>query len=238
MIGGIRISLSKPRFGAIRVEGQRIARDMERAALEATDLASKKAQKHIQAKMRAVGLGKLGNAVGQTSAKRKRNYPGSPYGVIFARGGDDTLAGGALEAYSQGTTIRPKNGNWLAVPTSAIPRVATVGGRRRRLTPERYKQAGLEQKIGKLIYIPVRQNLALLVVRNVSLSPKTGQAKRLGKRKPKTRGVPESYTTVFILIKQTRRAKRFDKDQIVRFYADRLPDYMARLMSDYQRKRP
>jgi hypothetical protein len=37
-----------------------------------------------------------------------------------------------------------------------------------------------------------------------------------------------------VLIKQTRRAKRFDKDEIIKFYANRMPDYMARVLAGYQ----
>lgn len=232
---GVRVTVRVPDIRSIRGDMERVLKENRRAAIDATDIASKKAQKHIQAKMKSVGLGRLSNAVGQTSSKRKRQTaPGrDPYGVIFARGGDESRAGGALEAYSQGTTIRPKNGEWLAVPTKAAPRFVTVGGKRRRLTPALWEAGGFNQRIGKLVFRQIRSNLALLVVRQVSLSPKTGQAKALGVRRPRTRIVPKGDTVVFILIKQTRRAKRFDKDDVVKFYADRVPDYMRRLIADY-----
>lgn len=231
----VSFKVSTPDFSALRAEGDRIQRLHKRAAFEVTDLTIQKAHKHVQAKMRSVGLGKLDRAVGWTSAKRKGQKDRTPYGVIFAKDGDDSLAGGALEAYSRGTTIRPQSGNWLAVPTPAAPRLVNAGGRRRRLSPSMWAAAGLNQKIGKLIFIRVNSNVALLVVRNVSLSAKTGQAKALGKRKPRTRIVPKKDTVVFILIRQTRRAKRFDKDEIVGMYAARMPDYMARTLQGYER---
>jgi hypothetical protein len=47
--------------------------------------------------------------------------------------------------------------------------------------------------------------------------------------------VPRGDTVVFVLIRQTRRGKRFDKDEIVQFYAGRMPDYMARTIAGYLR---
>ena len=234
----LSFSVRTPDTSVIRRDWERVRREHHRAALEVTELASKKAQRQIQAKMRGVGLGRLSNAVGQTSARQKRqtNPDRDPYGVIYARGGDESLAGGALEAYSQGATIRPRNGEWLAVPTRAAPRFVRVGGKRRRLTPSLWEKGGLNQRIGRLIFKRIRPNLAILTVRRVSLSPKTGQAKALGKSgRTRTRVVPKEDTVVFVLIKQTRRAKRFDKDQIVRFYADRMPDYLRRTLAGYNR---
>lgn len=221
----------------IRRDVQRIQKEHSRASQEAAEIASKKGQRHVQAKMRSVGLGKLANAVGQTSSKKKRrsDADGNAWGVIYARGGDESRAGGALEAYSRGVTIRPKQAEWLAVPTKAVPRFVTAGGRRRRLTPSLWEKAGLNTRIGKLVFKRIRQNLAILTVSKVSLSPKTGRAKALGKGRPRTRIVPKKDVVAFILIKQTRRAKRFDQHEIMRFYADRVPQYLKRLLAGYNR---
>lgn len=237
----VSFKVSTPDFSALRAEGDRIQRLHKRAAFEVTDLTIQKAHKHVQAKMRSVGLGKLDRAVGWTSAKRKGQKDRTPYGVIFAKGGDESLAGGALEAYSRGATIKAQNfywkgtGPWLAVPTKAAPRFVGAGGKRRRLTPFLWMSSGLNQKIGQLVFKQISASRALLAVRRVSLSAKTGQAKALGKRMPRTRIVPKNDTVVFILIKQTRRAKRFDKDEIVGTYAARMPDYMARSLQGYDR---
>lgn len=234
----VAFKVSKPDYTVLHQERDRFKKDQKRAAIEVADLAGEKMYRHTQAKMRSVGLGRLPNAVGFTSAKRKGGKYDpkyGPYGVMFARGGDESLAGGALESYSQGTTITPENGTWLAVPTAAAPRLVNVGGRRRRLTPARWKAVGLDQRIGKLIFRQIRSDLALLVVRKVSLSPKTGQAKALGKRAPRTRIVTDRDVVVFILIRQTRRAKRFDKDEIALLYHNRIPDYLSRVLAGYQR---
>lgn len=237
----VRLSTTKPDFSGLRREAERLKKLHDRAARDVTDIAIQKAHRHLQAKMRSVGLGRLDRAVGWTSAKRKAQRDKTPYGVIYAKGGDDSLAGGALEAYSRGTTIAAKhffwgrNGPWLAITAPAAPKYVSVGGKRRRLTPGLWRRTGMDARIGELKFVQLTPSKALLVVRNVSISPKTGQAKRLGARAPRTRIVAKGNTVVFILIRVTRRARRFDKDEIIGFYARRVPDYMARTLEGYQR---
>ena len=209
--------------------------DHRRAAVIATDRASREGVIALRQKMRAVGLGKLGNAVGQTSTLRKRqasNRGDDPYGVWFARGGDDSLAGGALESYSRGATIMPKAGKrWLWFPTAAIQRRVKIGDKRFRLTPARWIGSSLEQTVGKLEFRPLGPNRAVLVVKNVTLSPKTGQAKARGPRAPRTR-IPVKEVVAFVGIPFTRRTQRFDKDQVALVYSRRVPDYIAEALAD------
>lgn len=215
---------SVKRPGPARNDGARYARNIQTAALKATDRASKLAQGGIQRKMRAVGLGRLSNAVGQTSAWKKRQFDRNPYGVIYARGGDESLAGGALEAYSQGTTITGKGGGWLAFASEHMPR--KVG--RRRLTPALYNSSGLAARFGKLHFVPGKANFARLVIRGGTLSGK-GRI-----REPAKRGgrgiVKQKEVTAFILIKSTKREKRFDKDEEVAIYAAMVPAFIAEEM--------
>lgn len=231
-------SMKTPRIDQLFAQQYReIERDHRRAAIAVTDEASKKAQRHVQAKMRSVGLGKLANAVGQTSTLRSRQtgQGRNPYGVLFARGGDESRAGQALESYAYGASITARRGKWLAYPTEAAPRFIRTGGRRRRLTPAMWETGGLDQRIGKLVFIQTSANVALLVVRGVSLSPKTGQAKALGKRAPRTRIAAKGNVPVFVLIRRTQRSQRFDHHQIMKFYADRIPDYLRRTLEGYNR---
>lgn len=211
---------------------QLIARDKRRhsralytAAQNTTDEASRKLRSATQGKIRQVGLGKLAGAVGQTSSKRKRQQPKTPYGAVFARGGDKSRAGQALASYTKGATIIPRRGKWLAIATSAVPR--TIG--RRRTTPELYRKSGLQTSIGQLQFVRVRSNLALLVVRNVTLHPRTQRAKRAGKGTPRTR-VPKKQVVAFVLIKITRRAVRFNKDRLANQVANTMPDRLAKEM--------
>lgn len=201
-----------------------LSRDLRRAAVEATDRASREGRVDLQSRMRGAGLGKLGNAVGQTSTKRKGGA-GDPYGAWFARGGDQSLAGGALEAYSRGTTIRPE-GNWLWIPTKAIQRRIKIGAGRYRLTPARWIGSALEQTVGKLVFRQLSPTKAIFVVQKVSISTKTGRARAQSKRRSKTQ-IPTKEIIAFTGIKVTRRAKRFDKDQVAVAWSRRVPGFIA-----------
>ena len=203
----------------------RYKRALYRAAQEATDEASREAQGETKAKISAVGLGRLAGAVGQTSSKRKGQTPERPYGAIFARGGDKSRAGQALESYTRGATITARKGQWLAFATAAVPRTLN----RKRVTPLIYRRGGLQTRIGPLQFVPINSKLAFLVVKNVTLHPKTHRAQRAGKGTPRTR-VPAKQVVAFILIRVTRRAVRFNKDRVVAKVARTMPERLAEKM--------
>lgn len=219
----LKLTERRPNPRAISRPARAFAAAQQRAAHIAVDRASKAGQKRVQQKMKAVGLGRLGNAVGHTSSLRKgRRGERKPWGVIFAKGSDNSLAGGALEAYSRGTTIRPDDQEWLWFQTTAVPR--RIG--RYRTTPARYNASGLATTIGPLQFRRVGRNLAQLYIRNVTVSPKSGRAKARGERKTRTR-IPMKEIVAFVGIRWTRRAKRFDKDQLMRLAAQLVPKYMG-----------
>lgn len=195
----------------------------KRAVHIAIDRTSKLGQKRVQQKMKAVGLGRLSNAVGHTSSARKgRRGERKAWGVIFAKGSDKSLAGGALEAYSRGTTIRPTSQEFLWFQTTAVPR--RIGGKR--TTPALYNASGLTTTIGRLQFRRIGRNMAQLYIRNVTVSPKSGRAKAPGKGKTRTR-IPMKEIVAFVGIKMTRRAKRFDQHQIMRLATQLFPKYMG-----------
>lgn len=224
--------------------------DLRAAAVYATDRASREAQQGVQERISSSGLGRLSRAVGQTSLARKagalrgpsaqvKAFYGTqdPYGVIYARGGDDSLAGGALESYSRGSTIRPGPGKvWLAFPTNAVPRFISINGRRQRLTPELYLRSSLMQTIGRLEFKPLGNDRAIWVIKKVSVSPKTGRARAQGPRRTRTR-IAQKEVIAFIGIRVTRRAQRFNKDGVVGFYARRVPAYMEEFLAEAARGR-
>jgi hypothetical protein len=204
---------------------QRYMQDMGRAGRYAADRVSLKTQKDVKERMGEVGLGRLANAVGQSSAAKKRQA--GMWGVIYAKGkqGADDRGAGALEAYSKGVEIRARNGTWLAYATNAIPRLATTGGGRRRMTPKLYLSSGWVQRLGPLTFRPINPMLALLVVKDVTLHPRTGRAKPAGPGRTRTR-IPKKETVVFVLIRKTSRAQRFNEKDIARFNARYTPKYM------------
>lgn len=198
--------------------------DIRKAARIAVDRAANMSLDGIRAGMRGAGLGKLGFAVGESSAQKKRDD--GLWAVLYAKGtrNPDSRGAGALEAYTEGVVIRPKPGNtWLAYATGAIPKFAG----RKRMTPALYKSTGLESRLGPLIFRPTRRaGVALLVVKNVSVSPKNGRARKMGPRGTRTR-IAMKEIVVFVLIRYTRRAQRFDHRRVVAEYAAHVPDFMA-----------
>jgi len=220
----------------MKAEGVQYRKDLYSSAVIATDRASKDGQKAVQDRIRSVGLGRLSGAVGHTSAKRKRDYTGDPYGVIFARGGDESRGGQALESYSRGATILPRNGTWLAFPTKAVPKFVSVAGRRFRTTPELYMNSGLVSSIGKLVFKPISARRAVLVIKKASVNIRTGRAKTPNTRKSKT-STFEKDVVAFVLIKVTRRAQRFDQRRVMQAYGQRVPQYMQVALAEIRARR-
>lgn len=204
---------------------QRRARVLDKVNIaamhKAVDRATTLAQRSGQQKARAVGLGRLAGAIGATSSERKRTRdPNNAWGSIFARGGDKSRAGGALEAYTKGATIRGKNVQWLAIATKAIPK--KIG--RFKMTPQRYEAAG--SPLGPLIFHQISANRAILIIHgDFNVSRKTGRAKLFGRA---TRSANRARDIVaFILIKETRRMQRFSQDDVTRRASSLVPRFIA-----------
>jgi hypothetical protein len=216
----------------VRGAGAQYVRDLRAASIIATDRASKDAQRAVQDRIRGVGLGRLSGAVGQTSSKREGIAGGDkPYGAIYARGGDDSLAGGALESYTRGAVITAQNGQWLAIATKAVPKFLSASGRRTRTTPDLYREY-----IGPLTFKPIGQNKAVLVIDKAAVNIKTGRARAPLKRASKT-SVNAKDVVAFVLIRVTRRAQRFDKDQVIRPFAQKMPSYIEQALDEIVARR-
>jgi hypothetical protein len=227
----------------VRVErkGGRMARvvipHLRAAAHYAADKAIKLAKAASRDKIREVGLGKLANAIGATSSLAKgRTEKNQAWGAIYARGGENSRANQALMAYTEGALIRPTgNRRWLAYPTQAagrllrlpIPRTG-AGGRfgNFKNAPSRIRGLNLQ-------FVQFSPSRAALVLKNASVSRKTGRAKPIGKRLG--RGADrKDFVIMFWLIRFTSRAARFNQDAIVRESAQSIP----RFAEEYQSKRP
>lgn len=222
----------------IESQGAQYRKDLRAAAIIMTDELSKEGQRDVQTKIRAVGLGKLGGAVGQTSMRKERQEGTgrAPYGVIFARGGDESLGGGALESYSRGSRITPINGNWLWIPQPSVPRFMRAGGRRRRLTPALYNASSLASTIGKLVFKPISPTKALLVIKKASVNIRTGRARAPLKRKSNL-STNEKDVIAFVGIRVTRRAKRFDQTKVMQAKAQKGPQVMRAALDRIRKAR-
>lgn len=200
-------------------------RRMEAAALIATDRASRIAQQEIRAQMRGAKLGRLGNAIGQTSDMQKgrlhRTGNGwSASGVVYVRSKSERTLG-AIEAYTRGADIRPVRGRWLWIPSDDIPRVS----KRERLTPALWQRNGLDRKIGPLVTIRPRGGNPIMVVRNVGVTPdKARSVKGLTKKGTARKGqVAREFVVAFIAIPRTARSARVDVTAIMRAVQADLP---------------
>lgn len=206
---------------------------MKRAARIATDRAAKKGQRAVQARMKGVGLGRLSGGVGYSSSLKKNDHRRT-FGVIYARGQSETdsRTAGAIEAYSQGVTIRARRVTWLAYSTNLLPRL--VG--RRRMTPLRYQTTGWQQRLGPLEFRPISRSLALLVVKKVTIHPKTGRGRRAGPGKARTR-IAQEEAVAFVLIRYTRRAQRFDEKSIATAVAREIPQFIEEALAELEVRR-
>lgn len=207
---------------------------LQRAAKRATDQAAAGALGDIRSVMNGQRLGRLSRAVRYTSDQKKgriqdRGAGGwSASGVIYAKTGSPRTAG-ALQAYTEGATIRAKGGRWLAIPTTEIP--SRVG--RQKITPELWAKSGLNERIGRLQFVPTRRaGIAYLVAQGVSINPlRPRSARRLPKSGKPRAGRAAVSVIAFVLIKQTRRSKRFDPQSIAAKWQARVPGLMTAALS-------
>jgi hypothetical protein len=213
----VRHRIERPPPRAYRGAEQQFRLANERAAAIAVHRATKKATTFSRATAAARGLGRLGNAIGSTTAYEKGRREGrTSWGAIYARGGDDSRAGQALSAYTRGAVIRPIKGDWLWIQTDALAR--RIG--RRRMTPARYIAAG--SPLGKLGFRRTSPNTAQLFTKGVVLTPK-GRARVPGRRNKR----PTRLVVLFFGIKQTARLKRYDHLAIVSNFAGLVPAEMG-----------
>lgn len=207
---------------------------LQRAAKRATDQAAAGALQDIRSTMRGQRLGRLANAVQQTSDQKKgriqdRGDGGwSASGVVYARPSGERVRG-AIKAYTEGAVIRAKKGRWLAIPTGEIP--SRIG--RKKITPELWARGGLNERIGVLHFVPTRKpGIAMLVAQGVSVNPlRARSARRLPKSGRPRAGRVAVSVVAFILIRQTRRSKRFDPHEIAARWQARVPRLMQAALS-------
>lgn len=202
--------------------------ELRRAAHYAADRAGKAALSDSRAKIQAVGLGRLANVVSYSSSlkKARTGVGNNAWAAIYARRKTSIRGERALLSYARGATIVPLGRKkWLAFATDAIPKRAG----RRKMTPALYVSTGLEETYGKLHFVPGRNGRARLVVRPGEQNNVTGRVRVKGKRSSKL-FTKRKEITVFILIKFTVRAQRYDQDAIVRNAGRRQGEYVR----DYQ----
>jgi hypothetical protein len=227
----------------------RAQQKMERAALIAVEKGARKAVLSIRSEMQGAGLGGLGNALADSSDKKRggiqKRYSNGGFsasGVVFIRSRSERSRG-AIRAYTEGANIRPVRARrlwipteganirpvrarWLWIPTDEIQRFAGSGRKKERLTPRNWTSSGMEAKVGSLTYIKSVNGYPLLIVQSTNV-PLTG-AKGKPRANLKNGRPPKGYTrktflVAFIGIPRTARAARINVPSIMSSVAAELP---------------
>jgi len=208
---------------------QTVIPDLRRASHFATDKATKFNYQTTRNKIRAVGLGGLSRAIGSTSSlKKRKTAPGDDaWGAIYAKGGQNSRANAALEAYTKGAKILPTGGRkWLAYPTKAAGRLVRKQlpriGRGRSFGNFKNSPSRLGMQ---LKFVPLSASRAMLILDDAVVNNKTGKAKRRGQRTPRN-SIRKKYVVMFWLIRYTTRASRFSQDRLTKNAAQQIPFYV------------
>ena len=144
---------------------------LEQAMLIATDRGGKNLKNGIRQAMSGAGLGKLGNAfAGKSDLERggiQVRYGGGGFSAgatVYVRSGSDRTRG-AIKAYTEGATIRPRRGRFLWIATPEIQRIAGPKGARERVSPANWTKLGLDKRIGPLVFLKSINGRPLLAVK-------------------------------------------------------------------------
>jgi hypothetical protein len=187
---------------------------LRRGVAGAVRIATDGLKADLRRQIAAAGLGnRLGNSV------RSRLYPagGRPSlraaGLVYPNGkGAEQI----LEAFSQGTTIRGKDGLWLAIPTEA----AGTHALGKRITPGLWERA-----TGLRLRLVLHGKTGLLVAdRKVSGRRASFRAGRKAKRLDDLAGKNTVSAVIFVLVRQVTLSKRLDPESVAQLWADRVPD--------------
>lgn len=121
----------------------------------------------------------------------------------------------AMRAFTQGVTIRGKDGGWLAIPTPEAARFRGVsrdgGSRRQRITP-----GGFERATGmKLQFVYTGTRIAFLIATNAARHRNRARGFRARTENEVRRGRREEKFLAFWLIRQVTLRKRIDLNALV-----------------------
>lgn len=191
---------------------------LKRGVTGAVQIATDGLKQDLRRQIASAGLGnRLGNAV------RSKVYPTGGRSSLRAAGFVYPSGKGAekiLEAFSQGVTIRGKDGLWLATPTEA----AGTRALGKRITPGLWEQA-----TGLRLRLVLHGKVGLLVAdRNIAGRRASFKAGRRARRLDDLGGKNSVSAVIFILVRQVTLAKRLDPDSVAQAWADRVPDLIDR----------
>lgn len=221
----MRVRAKVDNFGDVMTELEEdVATSITKAMGEATLLLKRDLADDVQ----AAGLG---NRLGKTW--RSQVYPQSgnsldPAGWVW------TKAPLLIDVFDRGTTIRGRDGLWLAIPTPNAGKRAPVAGApafgARQGKTARVTPGGFERRTGLKLRFVYQHNKPSLLVVDAAKRDALGRAARY---QPKGRGSklygPSGQTiVVFILVRQVRLNKRLNVEAIAARAADRLAGLLTK----------
>jgi hypothetical protein len=226
-------TVTGPSSSQFRELERQIREKAERALLEASHEAGRRATGRIRNAMSGAGLGRLGNAIDATSdldkggrLHRSSTREVSASSAIHLKSRNERTVG-AIEAYTRGATIRPRDARWLWIPSPELQRRVKGGSR---LTPANWKSSGLEARIGPLVKIPGKHGgEVLLIVPAITVRQEGRPSPRRLPKSGKARAgrVLRKNFIAFTGIRSTSRQARVDPHQIIDGVRAELPSLIA-----------
>ena len=205
--------------GSVKADLEAEVRRIERAV----PVGVKEAGSGLKGELRkqVIGAG-LGTRLARTW--RDRHYPNRGHdaaSLVWSK------APQIIRTFDEGTTIRSKDGFWLAIPTPSAPKRG-VGGKR--INPSNFP----EHRFGPLRFVYRQRGPSLLVVDAVRVNAGTGRVGRRAKggAYTKTGRMKAGMATVvmFLLVPQVKMPKRLDVKRAAERWAGRLPELVDRHM--------
>lgn len=229
----LKPTIAGPSSSLFRELERSIRAKAEQALLVASHKAGNIATTRIKVAMGAAGLGRLSRAIDSTSdldkggqVHRSGSNSISASSAIHLRSRSKRTVG-AIQAYMQGATIRPRNGGWLWIPSPELQRRVKGGAR---VTPSNWRSSGLEARIGPLMKVPGNHAGEVVLIVPTVTTRVDGRAnpRRLPKRGSVRAGrVLRENFVAFTGIRSTSRQARVDPHQIIDSVRTELPALIA-----------
>lgn len=225
-------TITGPLSSHFRELERQIREQAEQAILRTSHRAGQLGAARLRTAMGAAGLGRLGNAIDSTSDLEKGGRLHRSGNSVSASGAIHLLSRsprtvGAIEAYTEGATIRARRGNWLWIPSPELQRRVKGG---KRVTPANWASSGLAQRIGPLVKVPGKHaGEVLLIVPAVTVR---AQGRASPRRVPKSgkaragRVLRENFVA-FTGIRSTSRQARVDPEQIFNSVQAEVPTLLS-----------
>lgn len=197
------------------------ARKVSAGTRAATIDALAAARAHLDAAFPNAG-GRMGRLIDAYYPDESEDAAGAinPVAGIFVRG---RRAQRIIWAWTDGAVIRGRSGNWLAIPTPAVPRVGGGRGTSRRMTPPEV-EAHFNRELD---YVQPRGGRSGLLVMDL-LRAKSGRGYRQTTERRLAQGRTVEPVVMFVLIPQAVIPRKLALEPVVRAVWDRLGDYIER----------